>query len=133
MSAGFMDLELDGTSSYDHVEVEGDLTLDGTLDLTLASDFTAPVGTTFDIINWTGSLTGNFSTFDDPSFNNGTETFLEVVNGNEIDLVVATPEPSTLGMLFCAMLTGTGLTWRVRRRRQKKGGPEGPPIPSDLT
>jgi hypothetical protein len=92
--------------------------LDGTLSLTLESGFNASLGTVFDIINWSGTETGDFSAFNNATFDDGTLTFEEVFNGNQLDLeVVATPEPSTCAMLFCAALLGAGIAWRTRRRR----------------
>jgi hypothetical protein len=122
-AAGFMSLDLVSLSSFDQIGVGGKLNLNGTLDLNLDANFAAALGSTFDIINWVGSLTGDFSTFNNVAFNNGTETFKEVVSGNQIDLDVvaagsATPEPSTLAMILCAALMGAGVTWRLRRRRR---------------
>jgi hypothetical protein len=103
--------------------VHGNATLGGTLELTLESGFDAAIGTEFEILSWTGSETGNFSTFDNQIFD-GNRTFAEIFNGNQLDLEVvstvgATPEPSTFGMLFCALLMGAGITWRARRRQVK--------------
>ena len=53
-------------------------------------------------------------------FGGGTRTFAEVfnANGTELDLeVVPTPEPSTLSMIFCAMMAGAAIAWRAQRRR----------------
>jgi len=116
---------------YDQIDVTGDVSLNGTLTLNLGNDFNALAGTVFDIVNWTNNTdpeSGDFSNFIDPVFDNGTLTFQEdnqTLFPNQIDLVVvavppvgsSTPEPSTLSMLFCAMLLGGGITWRSRRRR----------------
>jgi hypothetical protein len=130
--SGFLNIDMagPGTGNYDQIDVTGAATLGGTLDLTLESGFAASVGTVFDIFSWTvGPLNGNFNTFNDQTFNNGTETFQEVIEANQVDLDVidvvgppppppsSTPEPSTLSMLFCAMLIGGGVSWRIRRRR----------------
>lgn len=126
-SSGILDLDFadfgdPDLGDYDQVNVTGSVSLGGTLDLTLEPGFDATLGTMFDIINWTvGSTPGDFATFNDVAFDNNTRTFAEVfnANGTELDLeVVATPEPSTLSMLFCAMMVGAGIAWRTRRRTQ---------------
>jgi hypothetical protein len=119
--AGILDVDLASPSSYDQLDVGGTTTLSGTLNLTLEPGFDAAVGTVFDIAALTGAVKGNFSTFNDQTFDGGTRTFVELINGQQVDLDVvsttsSTPEPSTLGMMLCAMLVGGGITWRVRRR-----------------
>ena len=108
-------------NSYDQLDITGSATLAGTLDLTLETDFDASLGSVFDIINWTtpGDTPGDFNSFNDVTFDNGTLTFQESFNpnGTELDLdVVATPEPSTLSMLLCAILAGAAIAWTVRRK-----------------
>lgn len=109
--AGIMNLDLAGPGSYDQVDVSGNLSLAGTLDLTLEPGFDAAIGDIFDIITFTGSETGNFTTFNDPTFDNGTLTFSNPTEvGNDIQIEVtavapsSTPEPSTMVLLFCALL-----------------------------
>ncbi|HKD08533.1 MAG TPA: hypothetical protein VKB79_21710 [Bryobacteraceae bacterium] len=105
---GILDVDLASATSYDHVTVNGHATLGGTLDLTIETGFSASIGTTFNIFSWL-SETGDFATFNDPTFNNGTETFREVFSGNQLDLLVVSTtappvaEPSTLGMLACGL------------------------------
>lgn len=56
-------LELGGTlagTEYDQINVPGELTLGGTLEISLINGFTPNAGQTFNILNW-GSLTGAFS------------------------------------------------------------------------
>ena len=94
--------------------------LNGQLDVTIGNDFTATVGEVFDIINATGGVTDNL-TYSPAMFGNGLE-LVKLDNGpDEVDLeveqVVATPEPGTLSMLFCAMLIGGGVTWYRRKRK----------------
>jgi hypothetical protein len=126
MAAGIMDLDIVSTSSYDMLDVTGEAILNGTLEINLGMGFTAATGTFLDIINY-GTESGDFSYFNAPVFNtgNGWQTFEEVFEGagaNQLDLEVIstsapTPEPSTFGMLFGAMLLGAGIRWRVRRGR----------------
>ncbi len=74
-------------------------------------------------MSWTESRTGGFASFVSPTFNG--YTFLQSfnANGTELDLRVvsadtsATPEPSTFGMVFGALMVGEGITWGRNRRR----------------
>jgi hypothetical protein len=123
-AAGILDFDLAGTDSYDHVQVGGTVSLDGTLEVTLEQGFDANIGTVFDVIDWmVPGATGDFSGFVDPTFDNGTLTFKEVLNGNQLDLDVvaatasSTPEPSTISMFLCGLLLG-GVALGVRRRRR---------------
>ena len=106
---GILDVDFASPTSYDHVTVNGHANLGGTLDLTLETGFSASIGSVFNIFSWM-SETGNFATFNDPTFNNGMETFQEVFGGGHLNLVVisttrsAVAEPSTLGMLGCGLL-----------------------------
>jgi hypothetical protein len=55
-----LEMELGGTvggDEYDRLEVAGDLTPGGTLQVVLIDDFTPDIGDTFDILDW-GTLTG---------------------------------------------------------------------------
>jgi hypothetical protein len=125
---GILDLDLATPTSYDHVTVNGHANLGGTLDLTLDPNFSASIGTVFNIVSWL-SETGDFAIFNDPTFNNGTETFREVFSGDHLDLLVisttvpAVPEPSTLGMLVCALsllVVGVGARRRYRRSARER-------------
>jgi hypothetical protein len=67
--ASTLQIELGGTtpgSQYDQINVAGELTLDGTLEISLINGFTPSAGQTFDILNW-GSLTGEFSSIQFPA------------------------------------------------------------------
>jgi hypothetical protein len=61
-------IELGGTApgQYDQINVDGELTLGGTLEISLINGFTPSAGQSFDILNW-GSLAGAFSSFILPS------------------------------------------------------------------
>lgn len=132
---GVLDLDFAGAGpgQYDSVNVQGDnthngdVTLAGALDLTLEAGFGEgiDIGTLFHILTWTGSLTGNFDTFNDETFSNGQQilTFQEVFGDHGLDLQViaasvATPEPSTVSMLFGVLLLAGGMVW-IRRRRAR--------------
>ncbi|HEY3394101.1 MAG TPA: hypothetical protein VGK58_15415, partial [Lacipirellulaceae bacterium] len=58
-----LQIELGGTAAgtqYDQINVAGELTLGGTLEISLINGFTPSAGQSFDILNW-GSLSGAFS------------------------------------------------------------------------
>lgn len=62
-------IELGGTtlgSQYDHVNVMGDLVLDGDLNLALIGGFTPSIGDSFNILDW-GSLSGTFDAINLPA------------------------------------------------------------------
>ena len=63
-----LQIELGGAApgEYDQIQVAGELTLGGALELSLIDGFTPSAGQTFDILNW-GSLTGAFSSVVVPS------------------------------------------------------------------
>jgi hypothetical protein len=63
-----LQIELGGTAlgQYDQINVAGELTLDGTLQISLINGFTPSAGQSFDILNW-GSLAGAFSAIQLPS------------------------------------------------------------------
>ena len=128
-TSGTLDLDILNFSNYDQVLITGNANLGGTLEVTLDPAFD-PTGidtnTLFQIMTWTGSLTGAFSAFIDPTFNGYTFTQIFNANGHELDLGVvrsntsATPEPSTFAMLFGAMMLGVAITWSRNRRRTGK-------------
>jgi fibronectin-binding autotransporter adhesin len=62
-------IELGGTtlgSQYDHVNVTGDLVLDGDLNIALLGGFTPSIGDSFNILDW-GSLNGTFDAINLPA------------------------------------------------------------------
>ncbi len=117
-SAGIFDVDILSASSYDQVNIQGNATLGGTLDITIDPNFDGSAinaNTVFELMSWTGTETGNFSSINGLDING--LNFTEQINGNQLDLdITNTPEPSTLSMLFCAMLIGAAIAWRVRRR-----------------
>jgi T5SS/PEP-CTERM-associated repeat protein len=68
--AGQLQIELGGTTAgtqYDQLIVAGNLTLDGTLQASLINSFSPTVGNSFNIMSWTGSLSGAFATITLPA------------------------------------------------------------------
>lgn len=68
-SGATLEIELGGTaagSQYDQVHVTGDLSLAGTLAVSLINGFMPATGNTFDILNW-GTLVGTFNALELPT------------------------------------------------------------------
>jgi hypothetical protein len=68
-SAASLQVELGGTaagSQYDQVHVAGELSLDGTLDVSLINGFVPDEGNSFDILDW-GTLDDEFSAINLPT------------------------------------------------------------------
>ncbi len=113
-SGAALDMEL-GATTNDRLDVDGALTLDGALDVTLYDGFTPKYGDTFDLLDW-GTLDGSFREVDLPGLTGALiwNTSQLYLNGElSVDEV---PEPCTM------LLFGTGalgaLGW-MRRRRMK--------------
>jgi hypothetical protein len=88
-SGGALDVTLGGATAgtqYDQLNVSGAATLNGTLNVSLASGYKPAMGTQFDILN-ASSISGTFSTID---VTNSSDTFKAVQVGNEIELTVET-------------------------------------------
>jgi T5SS/PEP-CTERM-associated repeat protein len=64
-SSGTLQIELASPSSFDKLVVSGNLTLGGTLNVSLLDSYSPAAGATFDILDW-GTLTGTFSTLQLP-------------------------------------------------------------------
>ena len=72
-SNGKLQIELGGItpgSAYDQLLVNGNVSLNGTLDVALVNSFMPSVGNAFDILDW-GTLGGTFSTLQLPSLTGG--------------------------------------------------------------
>jgi Tol biopolymer transport system component len=57
-------------ADYDQIDVQGNLALDGDLNVTLLSGFTPAIGDSFDILDW-DNLSGVFDTINLPSLSSG--------------------------------------------------------------
>ena len=89
--------------------VNGNLTLDGELDLTPLAGF--DVGT-YRLFNYTGTLTNNTVVFGDVPA--GFVGSIDTTTANQVNLVVtAVPEPTAIG---AAAVAAAGLLLRRRRR-----------------
>ncbi len=119
LDGGTLQLDLGAGGQIDNLVVTGEVSLDGSLDITLLNGFVPQSGVFDDVIN-AGSVDPAFNhlSFDDVA--DGLEFTLQPDAGNptSFDLVVTpTPEPGALSMLLGALLIGGGAAWRGRRRR----------------
>jgi hypothetical protein len=100
--------------------VNGSATLNGTLRVAPYNGFTPAAGQTFDVLHYTGSLSGTFGALDVSALNlaPGLTATVDYSQAGRIVLringpISATPAPSALLLTF----TGLALLWLARRRR----------------
>ena len=63
-TTGTLYIDMDAANSYDSLSVTGNITLAGTLNVSidnLPQTYVPAIGDSFDILNWTGSLSGGFA------------------------------------------------------------------------
>jgi autotransporter-associated beta strand protein len=106
-----INLEL-GTLS-DSVFVLGNLLLDGFLNISDSGGFDP--GHTYDIINYTGTLTDMGLQIGSVPAGYSPDDFIISFSGKKLQITTAIPEPSTMAELLVASLVGLSLA--VRRRR----------------
>ncbi len=107
-----LQMELGGRtlgSDYDHLDITGQLAVDGTLELLLIDGFTPGMGDTFDLLDF-ASVTGTFDQIDLPTLGNG--FFFNTSSLLTTGTISVVPEPSTAGLLL--LLTAATL---YKRRR----------------
>jgi fibronectin-binding autotransporter adhesin len=100
------DLAAPNTLDGDRIDIDGNLTLDGTLDVTALAGFGTPVlGDRWRLINYTGDLTDNGLALGTlPALDPGLYYSIDTSFANQVDLTVV-PEPSSLAMfMFGAIL-----------------------------
>ncbi len=124
-SSSILDYELSGSDTTvgagvnDLSSVAGDLTLDGTLNVTALNSFgTATVGNSWRLLNYSGTLTDNtLSLGSTPTLTSGLGFEIDTSTAGEVNLVVV-PEPM-------AVVTGLiglgGLGLAAMRRRRSRG------------
>jgi len=121
-SGSFLNIQLGGTGlgQFDQLNVNGNLSLAGTLDVLLWNGFVPANGNTFDILNWTGTRTGSFGAIDYPTLSAG-YYFESLWGANSLTLEVgynggagSVPEPATCFLMGAGLLVGI-YRWRARR------------------
>ncbi|MFN3189001.1 MAG: autotransporter-associated beta strand repeat-containing protein [Aureliella sp.] len=119
-STGLLDIELGGLLAgfdYDQLQISGDATIAGMLDVSLIDGFTMEVNQEFLIADIGGTLTGEFQGLSEGSLVgafNDQDLFItyRAGSGNSIGLFTAVPEPSCLGL--CLMV---GIAACIRQKR----------------
>jgi len=119
-SSGILNIELEGYiqgTEYDFLNITGDATLSGKLDVDLLGTFDPDMGSIFNIIHAKGEFTGAFTSWDLPTLNGGRIWQIAYdYDSDDVFLKVApVPEPSTLLLLGSGLL-GVGFL----RKRFKK-------------
>ena len=95
------------------LNVTGDLSFSsGSLDIILSGGTLPQFGDVFEVLTWTGSITGQFGSIDDEFGFSGNLFFQPIYNLNSLDLVVV-PEPSTWALMGIGCLF---IFCRFRRR-----------------
>ncbi len=115
-SGGALDVTIGGTTAgtkFDQLNVSGTASLNGTLNITLASGYTPAVGNTFDILN-ASSVSGNFSTINGLAINSSEHFTVTTVNGDEIELTVVSG-PASANSVTLTQLMHAGVVHRTYR------------------
>ncbi len=110
-----IEMELGGTvlgDEYDHLDIFGLATLDGTLRVVLTDSFEPAAGDTFDLFDYHGGVSGDFAIYDLPALASNIWWDHSPVSTTGVLRVI--PEPGTLVILAMGLL-GL-LSFRQRRR-----------------
>ena len=133
---GALQIELGGLNpgaEFDQLVVSGNVTLSGTLSVSLLNGFMPSIGNSFDILDW-GSLSGTFATLQLPSLGDsmGWDTSQLYTTGT----ITAVPEPATLMLTMIATPIAAasasrrrGLGRPMAARRARRNEDSGPPNP----
>lgn len=119
--SGILNIELAGYiqgDEYDFMNITGNATLSGKLDVDLLGTFDPDMGSIFNIIHAEGELTGAFTSWDLPTLNGG-RIWQIAYNYDTDDVflkVAPVPEPSTLLLLGSGLI---GLAGLMRKKFKK--------------
>ena len=89
-------LEISSLAAYDHLDVAGQLTAGGRLEIRFADGLSVTDGTTFNLLN-AGSYAGGFSDFTLPTLSGGYEWDLSLLSSSgmlSVTQLTAIPEPA---------------------------------------
>ena len=120
--AGTLSIELGGTETgqYDTLVTEGDMTLDGQLDIKLLSSFEIVMGQVFKIVDARGNLFGNFKGLEEGSLVGnfgGVDLLITYAGGDGNDVFLqAVPEPSTIVYILLGLASLVRIARRPRSR-----------------
>jgi len=102
-AGGTLELQIGGLngSRYDHVQVAGNASLNGTLAVSSLNGFHPSNGNAFEVLHANGRVRGNFSSLNDSAFNTTPGTItghlelrpIEVIGKNAVVLVYVAPPP----------------------------------------
>lgn len=106
---GTLQIKIGGPASHDQLEVLGDVDLDGKLEITAFEDPVLSEGDTFQILAWTGDLSGTFSEID--AFDPGENLFWDFEDLYLDGTIAVIPEPGSAILL----LTGWMVLMLYRR------------------
>lgn len=70
-ASGVLSIDLASATSFDKLIVNGNLALGGTLEVMLLDGYSPAAGTSFDVLDWTGSKFGNFDVLTLPTLDSG--------------------------------------------------------------
>ena len=116
---------INSATAFGQVNVAGSASLNGTLDILLATGYNPAVGTSFTFLDANpGQLYGTYASILNDIFNSSTEKWLVSYNyaGGSVSLTAATNIPTTTPEPGTFLLLGSGLlsmAYGVRRRWQK--------------
>jgi len=109
-SGGALDVTIGGLTAgtqFDQLNVSGTASLNGTLNIKLATGYTPALGNTFAILN-ASTVSGNFSTITGLSINGSEHFTVTTVNGDEILLTVVSGA-ATASSVSLTQLMHTGV------------------------
>jgi hypothetical protein len=115
---GVLDLSIAGTAGaglphgFDQLDVTGNVFLDGTIDLSFLNGYAPVYGTSFDLLNFTGTF-GMGSSLTIIDLTNPAQKFILTTSGGKLFATAATPEPSSV------LVVGLGAAGLLLRRRSK--------------
>ncbi len=124
-SDGTLEMELAGYAlgaEYDRLSITGFSTLDGLLDIVSLGGFSATNGASFDLFNWDGGVSGEFSAISTDALAAGQSwDTSELYTTGQLSVI---PEPGSIGLLGL----GSGILLFTRRHRRRRGASGTPAI-----